>query len=101
MGLSLLSSFDCANSVFIPCELLEYEDLLNVCVCVFQVKPRVVEPLDYESVLIQRKTQILSDGLRDMLQFPLEDFQVIRLLVWEPILSHPLYTPHDVQMCIY
>ncbi|XP_077077553.1 dedicator of cytokinesis protein 9 isoform X2 [Siphateles boraxobius] len=41
-----------------------------------KVKPRVVEPLDYESVLVQRKTQILSDGLRDMLQFPLEDFQV-------------------------
>ncbi|KAI2660393.1 Dedicator of cytokinesis protein 9 [Labeo rohita] len=41
-----------------------------------KVKPRVVEPLDYESVLMQRKTQILSDGLRDMLQFPLEDFQV-------------------------
>uniref|UniRef100_A0A673HSY3 Dedicator of cytokinesis protein 9-like n=1 Tax=Sinocyclocheilus rhinocerous TaxID=307959 RepID=A0A673HSY3_9TELE len=43
------------------------------------VKPRVVEPLDYESVLVQRKTQILSDGLRDMLQFPLEDFQVCTL----------------------
>ncbi|KAF4109275.1 hypothetical protein G5714_010348 [Onychostoma macrolepis] len=43
---------------------------------VLVVKPRVVEPLDYESVLVQRKTQILSDGLRDMLQFPLEDFQV-------------------------
>uniref|UniRef100_A0A671MYI9 Dedicator of cytokinesis protein 9-like n=1 Tax=Sinocyclocheilus anshuiensis TaxID=1608454 RepID=A0A671MYI9_9TELE len=43
------------------------------------LKPRVVEPLDYESVLVQRKTQILSDGLRDMLQFPLEDFQVCML----------------------
>uniref|UniRef100_A0A671RUM6 Dedicator of cytokinesis protein 9-like n=1 Tax=Sinocyclocheilus anshuiensis TaxID=1608454 RepID=A0A671RUM6_9TELE len=46
---------------------------------VLVVKPRVVEPLDYESVLVQRKTQILSDGLRDMLQFPLEDFQVCTL----------------------
>ncbi|XP_051998403.1 dedicator of cytokinesis protein 9-like isoform X2 [Xyrauchen texanus] len=46
---------------------------------VFMVKPRVVEPLDYESVLVQRKTQILSDGLRDMLQFPLEDFQISTL----------------------
>ncbi|XP_056610167.1 dedicator of cytokinesis protein 9 isoform X2 [Triplophysa dalaica] len=44
-----------------------------------QVKPRVLEPLDYENVLIQRKTQILSDGLRDMLQFPLEDFQISTL----------------------
>ncbi|CDQ68394.1 unnamed protein product [Oncorhynchus mykiss] len=40
------------------------------------VKPKVIEPLDYESVLVQRKTQILSDVLRDMLQFPLEDFQI-------------------------
>lgn len=44
-----------------------------------QVKPKVIEPLDYESVLVQRKTQILSDVLRDMLQFPLEDFQVSHL----------------------
>uniref|UniRef100_A0A4W4GCC0 Dedicator of cytokinesis 9a n=1 Tax=Electrophorus electricus TaxID=8005 RepID=A0A4W4GCC0_ELEEL len=43
---------------------------------VLLVKPRMIEPLDYESVLVQRKTQILSDALRDMLQFPLEDFQV-------------------------
>ncbi|XP_030641604.1 dedicator of cytokinesis protein 9 [Chanos chanos] len=41
-----------------------------------KVKPRVIEPLDYENVLVQRKTQILSDVLRDMLQFPLEDFQI-------------------------
>uniref|UniRef100_A0A8B9KNY8 Dedicator of cytokinesis 9b n=1 Tax=Astyanax mexicanus TaxID=7994 RepID=A0A8B9KNY8_ASTMX len=38
------------------------------------VKPKVIEPLDYESVLVQRKTQILSDVLRDMLQFPIDDF---------------------------
>ncbi|XP_053537021.1 dedicator of cytokinesis protein 9 isoform X2 [Ictalurus punctatus] len=42
---------------------------------VLVLKPRLIEPLDYESVLVQRKTQILSDVLRDMLQFPLEDFQ--------------------------
>uniref|UniRef100_A0A8C1NL24 Dedicator of cytokinesis 9 n=1 Tax=Cyprinus carpio TaxID=7962 RepID=A0A8C1NL24_CYPCA len=51
------------------------------CAECFQVKPRVVEPLDYESVLVQRKTQILSDGLRDMLQFPLEDFQVMLMML--------------------
>lgn len=45
-------------------------------VCAPQVKPKVIEPLDYENVLVQRKTQILSDVLRDMLQFPLEDFEV-------------------------
>ncbi|XP_039546684.1 dedicator of cytokinesis protein 9 isoform X4 [Pimephales promelas] len=52
------------------------EDQQDDCSPQRKVKPRVVEPLDYESVLVQRKTQILSDGLRDMLQFPLEDFQV-------------------------
>lgn len=46
-----------------------------LCLC-SQVKPKVIEPLDYENVLVQRKTQILSDVLRDMLQFPLEDFEV-------------------------
>uniref|UniRef100_A0A8C1ZW90 Dedicator of cytokinesis 9b n=1 Tax=Cyprinus carpio TaxID=7962 RepID=A0A8C1ZW90_CYPCA len=43
------------------------------------VKPKVIEPLDYESVLVQRKTQILSDVLRDMLQFPVDDFQISTL----------------------
>ncbi|XP_076872027.1 LOW QUALITY PROTEIN: dedicator of cytokinesis protein 9 [Brachyhypopomus gauderio] len=43
---------------------------------VMSVKPKVMEPLDYESVLVQRKTQILSDVHRDMLQFPIDDFQM-------------------------
>ncbi|XP_053722873.1 dedicator of cytokinesis protein 9 isoform X5 [Synchiropus splendidus] len=43
---------------------------------VLVVKPKIIEPLDYENVLIQRKTQIISDVLRDMLQFPLDDFQI-------------------------
>ncbi|XP_054644016.1 dedicator of cytokinesis protein 9 isoform X4 [Dunckerocampus dactyliophorus] len=46
---------------------------------VLLVKPKVIEPLDYENVLVQRKTQILSDVLRDMLQFPLEDFEISTL----------------------
>uniref|UniRef100_A0A3Q4M4S1 Dedicator of cytokinesis 9 n=1 Tax=Neolamprologus brichardi TaxID=32507 RepID=A0A3Q4M4S1_NEOBR len=41
-----------------------------------QVKPKIIEPLDYENVLLQRKTEIISDVLRDMLQFPTDDFQV-------------------------
>uniref|UniRef100_A0A8C2JJW2 Dedicator of cytokinesis 9 n=1 Tax=Cyprinus carpio TaxID=7962 RepID=A0A8C2JJW2_CYPCA len=60
--------------------LIEYNiDYFSFGSITFLVKPRVVEPLDYESVLVQRKTQILSDGLRDMLLFPLEDFQVCML----------------------
>ncbi|XP_053540067.1 dedicator of cytokinesis protein 9 isoform X7 [Ictalurus punctatus] len=43
---------------------------------VLVVKPKLIEPLDYESVLVQRKTQILNDVLRDMLQFPIDDFQM-------------------------
>ncbi|XP_074520396.1 dedicator of cytokinesis protein 9 isoform X1 [Halichoeres trimaculatus] len=43
------------------------------------VKPKVIEPLDYENVIVQRKTQIMSDVLRDMLQFPTDDFQISTL----------------------
>nr|XP_019960041.1 PREDICTED: dedicator of cytokinesis protein 9-like isoform X3 [Paralichthys olivaceus] len=46
---------------------------------VLVVKPKIIEPLDYESVLLQRKTQIISDVLRDMLQFPPDDFQISTL----------------------
>ncbi|XP_055361068.1 dedicator of cytokinesis protein 9 isoform X6 [Betta splendens] len=43
------------------------------------VKPKIIEPLDYENVVLQRKTQIISDVLRDMLQFPADDFQISTL----------------------
>ncbi|XP_058510531.1 dedicator of cytokinesis protein 9 isoform X3 [Solea solea] len=43
------------------------------------VKPKIIEPLDYENVLLQRRTQIISDVLRDMLQFPTDDFQISTL----------------------
>ncbi|XP_063793575.1 dedicator of cytokinesis protein 11 isoform X2 [Pseudophryne corroboree] len=36
-------------------------------------KARMVEPLDYEAVISQRKAQIFSDPHRDMLMFPMED----------------------------
>uniref|UniRef100_A0A3B4WFE3 Dedicator of cytokinesis protein 9-like n=1 Tax=Seriola lalandi dorsalis TaxID=1841481 RepID=A0A3B4WFE3_SERLL len=52
---------------------------------VLQVKPKVIEPLEYENVLVQRKTQILSDVLRDMLQFPLEDFEVSFTRSWRTL----------------
>uniref|UniRef100_A0A8B9GI59 Dedicator of cytokinesis protein 11 n=1 Tax=Amazona collaria TaxID=241587 RepID=A0A8B9GI59_9PSIT len=37
----------------------------------------VVEPLDYENVILQRKVQIYSDPLRELLIFPIEDVSVI------------------------
>uniref|UniRef100_A0A8C4LSW0 Dedicator of cytokinesis 11 n=1 Tax=Equus asinus TaxID=9793 RepID=A0A8C4LSW0_EQUAS len=39
-------------------------------------KTKVVEPLDYENVITQRKTQIYSDPLRDLLMFPMEDISI-------------------------
>uniref|UniRef100_A0A8C8VNC5 Dedicator of cytokinesis 11 n=1 Tax=Pelusios castaneus TaxID=367368 RepID=A0A8C8VNC5_9SAUR len=41
-------------------------------------KTKVVEPLDYENVVLQRKAQIYSDPLRDLLMFPMEDVSVSR-----------------------
>ncbi|XP_054018900.1 dedicator of cytokinesis protein 9 isoform X2 [Dryobates pubescens] len=38
-------------------------------------KPKLIEPIDYENVIVQRKTQILNDPLREMLLFPYDDFQ--------------------------
>ncbi|XP_040440368.1 dedicator of cytokinesis protein 9 isoform X7 [Falco naumanni] len=42
-------------------------------------KPKVIEPIDYENVIVQRKTQILNDALREMLLFPYDDFQTALL----------------------
>nr|XP_028584077.1 dedicator of cytokinesis protein 9 isoform X9 [Podarcis muralis] len=38
-------------------------------------KPKLIEPIDYENVIVQKKTQILNDALREMLLFPYDDFQ--------------------------
>uniref|UniRef100_A0A8C5IA78 Dedicator of cytokinesis 9 n=1 Tax=Gouania willdenowi TaxID=441366 RepID=A0A8C5IA78_GOUWI len=56
-----------------------YDSNIKISLCKLMVKPKVIEPLDYENVLVQKKTQILSDVLRDMLQFPLEDFEISTL----------------------
>ncbi|CAH2315231.1 dedicator of cytokinesis 11 isoform X3 [Pelobates cultripes] len=40
---------------------------------VIMEKTRMVEPLDYEAVISQRKAQIFSDPHRDLLMFPMED----------------------------
>ncbi|XP_063160879.1 dedicator of cytokinesis protein 9 isoform X2 [Candoia aspera] len=38
-------------------------------------KPKLIEPIDYENTIVQKKTQILNDALREMLLFPYDDFQ--------------------------
>lgn len=76
-GKSIFKRNSCAKSISFWRLCLSVDELLTLSLnCVLQVKPKVIEPLDYENVLVQRKTQILSDVLRDMLQFPLEDFEV-------------------------
>ncbi|XP_073068517.1 dedicator of cytokinesis protein 9 isoform X11 [Manis javanica] len=47
------------------------ELLISSCLA----KPKLIEPLDYENVIVQKKTQILNDCLREMLLFPYDDFQ--------------------------
>ncbi|XP_026708643.1 dedicator of cytokinesis protein 9 isoform X5 [Athene cunicularia] len=56
-----------------PCEV-EVESPV-----VLLAKPKLIEPIDYENVIVQRKTQILNDGLREMLLFPYDDFQTALL----------------------
>ncbi|KAI6078716.1 Dedicator of cytokinesis protein 9 isoform X11 [Aix galericulata] len=46
---------------------------------VVMAKPKLIEPIDYENVIVQRKTQILNDALREMLLFPYDDFQTALL----------------------
>ncbi|XP_039193716.1 dedicator of cytokinesis protein 9 isoform X16 [Crotalus tigris] len=41
----------------------------------FLAKPKVIEPIDYENIIVQKKTQIINDGLRELLLFPYDDFQ--------------------------
>ncbi|KAM6958208.1 dedicator of cytokinesis protein 9-like isoform 2-T2 [Tautogolabrus adspersus] len=59
--------------------LAEIEAEVEAVLQVAAVKPKIIEPLDYENVVLQRKTQIISDVLRDMLQFPTDDFQISTL----------------------
>ncbi|KAM5181968.1 dedicator of cytokinesis protein 9 isoform 1-T1 [Mantella aurantiaca] len=46
---------------------------------VLLAKPKLIEPIDYENVIVQKKTQILNDALREMLLFPYDDFQIATL----------------------
>ncbi|XP_051876848.1 dedicator of cytokinesis protein 11 [Pristis pectinata] len=39
-------------------------------------KAKIIEPLDYENVIEQRKAQIQSDSLRDLLQFPSDEVSI-------------------------
>uniref|UniRef100_A0A3B3QZ13 Dedicator of cytokinesis 11 n=1 Tax=Paramormyrops kingsleyae TaxID=1676925 RepID=A0A3B3QZ13_9TELE len=40
-------------------------------------QPKIIEPLDYENVVFQKKTQIHSDPHRELLIFPVDDVSVV------------------------
>ncbi|XP_053311319.1 dedicator of cytokinesis protein 9 isoform X11 [Spea bombifrons] len=65
------------NALEYPAESLSREDsgLLHSSLA----KPKLIEPIDYENVIVQKKTQILNDALREMLLFPYDDFQIATL----------------------
>uniref|UniRef100_A0AAQ4RYW3 Dedicator of cytokinesis 11 n=1 Tax=Gasterosteus aculeatus aculeatus TaxID=481459 RepID=A0AAQ4RYW3_GASAC len=55
----------------------------HMCLCCvrlprFQEQPKIIEPLDYEAVVFQRKAQIHSDPHRDLLLCPVDDSQILR-----------------------
>uniref|UniRef100_A0A671P5I9 Dedicator of cytokinesis protein 11-like n=1 Tax=Sinocyclocheilus anshuiensis TaxID=1608454 RepID=A0A671P5I9_9TELE len=44
-----------------------------------QEQPKIIEPLDYENVVFQRKAQIHSDPQRDLLLWPADDVSVTQI----------------------
>nr|XP_025036654.1 dedicator of cytokinesis protein 9-like isoform X2 [Pelodiscus sinensis] len=66
------------NALEYTAHSLTHEDtglLIHSCLA----KPKLIEPIDYENVIVQKKTQILNDALREMLLFPYDDFQTALL----------------------
>lgn len=60
---------------------------MNICILSFfpsQEQPKIIEPLDYEAVVFQRKAQIHSDPHRDLLLCPVDDVSV------SPLIPSPL-----------
>lgn len=56
---------------------------INICILSFfppQEQPKIIEPLDYEAVVFQRKAQIHSDPHRDLLLCPVDDVSVSPLI---------------------
>uniref|UniRef100_A0A672QQI7 Dedicator of cytokinesis protein 11-like n=1 Tax=Sinocyclocheilus grahami TaxID=75366 RepID=A0A672QQI7_SINGR len=64
------------NSIQYLC-ILCVNSLINpVCL---QEQPKIIEPLDYENVVFQRKAQIHSDPQRDLLVWPADDVSVTQI----------------------
>ncbi|XP_078268005.1 dedicator of cytokinesis protein 11-like, partial [Rhinoraja longicauda] len=60
-------------------------------------KTKIVEPLDYESVIEQRKAQIQGDSLRDLLQFPADEVSIATVPHQRRTVCSALPTDADTQ----
>jgi Domain of unknown function (DUF3398) len=63
-----------------PCKIRQFcrflhEALLIFVLCV-QSTAKIVEPLDYENVIVKNKTLLQNDPQREMLLFPHDDLSV-------------------------
>nr|XP_025036653.1 dedicator of cytokinesis protein 9-like isoform X1 [Pelodiscus sinensis] len=58
---------------------IQIKFIIGFTVIMKRAKPKLIEPIDYENVIVQKKTQILNDALREMLLFPYDDFQTALL----------------------
>lgn len=63
-----------------------------------QEQPKIIEPLDYEAVVFQRKAQIHSDPHRDLLLCPVDDVSVSLLLHLFPTLPSGPVVAHCYTM---
>ncbi|GAA6086943.1 dedicator of cytokinesis protein 10 isoform X1, partial [Tachysurus ichikawai] len=44
--------------------------------CIWQEKPKLIDPLDYEAVISELEPELKEDPLQDLLLFPDQDFTV-------------------------
>ena len=52
---------------------------LIISLLTLQSKPKVIEPLEYETVVVKNKTLLQNDPHREMLLFPPDDVSVSKI----------------------
>ena len=66
------------NADFWPPIVSSTELTGDIAYCVFQNRTKLVDPIDYESVIAKNKTLLQNDPQREMLLFPHDDVSVSR-----------------------